>query len=930
MKLPVRASALGKKITLITTAFVLAVSSLTAAVPFVLAKDASAAPGIVSTATGFNALTDWKTDRAPVSGAFSKSSTELSLGVDGSKANSDAFRKTEGQNAALPANTYSIKASLFVDPEWEQTIGVRAGIWGVTSAPQYPIIEFSNRNETNNAEQGVARIQAWSTAGSWIQTGVAIQYGKTYQFEVVHNTQAGTFDYYVDGLKVASTAASTNPLTRIIFNNFNAGIVGNDYTVRWSQFATGTNATPVPQGLNFVKTGTTTPVAVDSVVNYKGITLKWDATPDTERYQIRVTDPSGNAQEGRYTGTPLFTLNDATRYGFFGTADGAWSYQIRSKSDTTKVWSDWTAKQTLTFDSLKPELHLPVGSIVGNAPYTFAITQTEQNPARAYVEIQQLVNNKWKKLEGKEIKNTNDLSYTVTPSAIGLQTGVATQIKVNSWDKAGNQISGTAVVTVDLEAPTGSIRYGNTSPINGNVIAYLTTDTPVQDIAGWEKVNTENTSFKKKYTSNRNEIVTFRDIAGNPGTAEVAITWIDKTAPVASISGVGQFAAGEVTLVGGVVDAHPMNSYLKIEGPDGYKVESKKTTGVSQHVFVWNTIGLVDGTYTVTFETRDKAQNKDASSVVVKTVIVDNSKPELSIASPVSSSEQRSSFTVDGTTADALSGINRVEYTVYALSGGYGSATQGDAVIGATVEAYDSVTGEWTFDVQNLASGFYQIAVTAFDNAGQASTKTIDVLVDADAPVIALSVSGRTISGTTTDPGRPITISIGTYGPYTVTPSSTNWSFTVPVTIPADQYDITATASDSLGNNSSFTFTSETIGEVVVAPPVNDGDDEGDDPDVLGATDDEDDAPELPSANGPLTGVASILGSGSTGASNNANNGQAVEGTSTEDILAQAVDANNTDGNALGLAWYWWLLIIAGGATGIWWLIAALRGRSAE
>ncbi len=57
---------------------------------------------------------------------------------------------------------------------------------------------------------------------------------------------------------------------------------------------------------------------------------------------------------------------------------------------------------------------------------------------------------------------------------------------------------------------------------------------------------------------------------------------------------------------------------------------------------------------------------------------------------------------------------------------------------------------------------------------------------------------------------------------------------------------------------------------------------------------------------------------------------EGVEGTSTEKNLAAAVDTDSTDGTVLGMAWYWWLLILAALATLIWWIIASIRNRAAE
>tara|TARA_Y100000114_G_C11761826_1_gene330220 strand:+ start:217 stop:2982 length:2766 start_codon:yes stop_codon:yes gene_type:complete len=56
---------------------------------------------------------------------------------------------------------------------------------------------------------------------------------------------------------------------------------------------------------------------------------------------------------------------------------------------------------------------------------------------------------------------------------------------------------------------------------------------------------------------------------------------------------------------------------------------------------------------------------------------------------------------------------------------------------------------------------------------------------------------------------------------------------------------------------------------------------------------------------------------------------EAVQGTSTEEITAQAANiTDNTDGTVYGIAWYWWLAMLAA-LTGIVWAIVALvRGRT--
>ena len=104
------------------------------------------------------------------------------------------------------------------------------------------------------------------------------------------------------------------------------------------------------------------------------------------------------------------------------------------------------------------------------------------------------------------------------------------------------------------------------------------------------------------------------------------------------------------------------------------------------------------------------------------------------------------------------------------------------------------------------------------------------------------------------------------------------------------------------------------------------------DPNAAPGSDDGDDTnTNLPSAVGPAGNVAAVLGLDSTNTGDDTTQGtEGVEGTSTEKNLAAAVDTDSTDGTVLGMAWYWWLLILAALATLIWWIIASIRNRAAK
>lgn len=106
-----------------------------------------------------------------------------------------------------------------------------------------------------------------------------------------------------------------------------------------------------------------------------------------------------------------------------------------------------------TLDTTKPVLALPDGGVI-NGSKTFSVSQTEANPDRTYVEFQKLVDGKWSKVAGQEFGG-NDFNFTVdtTKYADG-----QFQLKVSTWDLAGNHTSATSPFTVDNSGPSITLR----------------------------------------------------------------------------------------------------------------------------------------------------------------------------------------------------------------------------------------------------------------------------------------------------------------------------------------------------------------------------------------------------------------------------------------------------------------------------------------
>ncbi|WP_127792136.1 Ig-like domain-containing protein [Agromyces sp. LHK192] len=125
-------------------------------------------------------------------------------------------------------------------------------------------------------------------------------------------------------------------------------------------------------------------------------------------------------------------------------------------------------------DTVKPVIaDTAFGTVKGIV--TFTVTQAEDAPKRAYVEIQQLgADAKWKKLKGQEFKGTNEFALTVDTAA--LAEGVATQVKVSSWDLNDNHTSKTFPVVIDRTKPVANLVTPATGgPFNTSTIE-LTVD----------------------------------------------------------------------------------------------------------------------------------------------------------------------------------------------------------------------------------------------------------------------------------------------------------------------------------------------------------------------------------------------------------------------------------------------------------------------
>ena len=998
MKLTMRAAA--KKVTLITTAFILAVSTLTASVPFILSKNVSAVSG--TSYTNVNPAAGWVVDRTAPSGGWGSEQfagrQTLFTKVDAPSNAPTSFYQYEGIKKSVADQTQTLKADLYIDSSWPAN--VRAGFWGVGydatgTLNSYPIVEYNTANSSTNW-----RIWDSTGAGGWRDVAVSSATSGWNTIELALNkTDVSKTDVYVNGALIGASAVDeTKSLRSIILNNYNFGT--DDYTVHWSNIQTGTYNPDAPTNLKFVKDSNSATIADGSTVSDSNITLSWDTVANAERYQVRVTDPSGASQDNRNTGWYTFDLNDATRYGYFGTQQGVWSYQVRTKDATTKLWSDYTAPITLKFDSVAPNVavtangnNLPdSGKVIAGAPTTFVanLTDTHSTPYGAYIELF-----KADYLGGytggwvtDNTQTAGSVRYGTSPSLVYNLAGLSGKygLKIVASDQTGNSTTKYVYFTVDNTLPAAAF-VSPTPAANAyvrgtiNVAALVSDNNPLAYnlrvegfgpttgtslgldykspfVSGSTYTYSWNTASGAKQVNDGTYrlVAAVRDQADQIGSTSRVVT-VDNTAPqnvTATYTGglksvvtpeviAGKTVGGVLTFQVGVEEVNPATMYAEINwlNPTTNKWEKHAGWGAT----ITSNTGTLSldssapsGTYQVKVSSiKDKAGNTGATKTFGFTV--DNTAPTvvdvqyspatltngnvvatLTTDSDVtlttggwnavggSSTVFQKTFTsnVDGDIVDfydtagnlgqASVTINWIDKVAPTISSPItsGATVRGTAIFSVNdPTATVRVNGTPTTSTQLSGNGTYTVVAT--DLAGNVSNSfvvTINNAQNVNLNPINLQTATPLITGSAlwvVDPASVGSIAASIDGiPYAATiDAAGNWSLQVNTPLENGLHTLTV-------NGATFAFTTSVPASLLT-----------------------------PAITSPAA-AATVLGNDTTQGS------EAVEGTSTEKNLAAAVDTDSTDGTVLGIAWYWWLLILAALATIIWWIIASIRNRAAQ
>lgn len=501
----------------------------------------------------------------------------------------------------------------------------------------------------------------------------------------------------------------------------------------------------------------------------------------------------------------------------------------------------------------------------------------------------------------------------------------------------GDVVPGDVTVTgtaTDATSDVKEVKYTVTevSGIGGTYIGSVTNGTATYDDS------TDTFEFDVNDLDNgyyRLKVQVF-DNAGNHRYKYIDV-YVDSTKPVVNLESPTTNAFGSDTdLVITATDDTGLDKVVANIYKDGVSGVYKSTQATvpgnaTSYTHTVDLSSLPDGDYYVKYNALDTAGNLAQTKTFNFTI--DDTNPQLTIDTPADESLISGTFTTEGEATDSGSGINDVRYRIREYNS---DDTLGGTVVPWTSISFDATTGEWSFPV-DLDDGKYRIIVRTLDEAGNGRTKRVDVMIDSTAPVITISSASKTQVSGTTEPDLTVEVfvdgvSVGT----TTADGSGDWTLTFSTELSDGDYDITAKTSDAAGNDGESSVyplivTSPGGNTDSGTPGGNGGSSTPTNPTNQATTlDTGTDTPVVAfnqATQNPATDDdAEVLGAQTEG-------DEASTGTDSdnEEVLGTNTSADEKGGvwTIFGLAWYWWLLILAAISVFAWWLTRRFRTNEA-
>ncbi|QQE37629.1 Ig-like domain-containing protein [Enterobacter asburiae] len=433
--------------------------------------------------------------------------------------------------------------------------------------------------------------------------------------------------------------------------------------------------------------------------------------------------------------------------------------------------------------------------------------------------------------------NAGTIAVTVEgQSAAGNPVSISHDVKV---DLAAVAISINPIASDDVinaaEKGADLVLSGSTSNVEENQTVTITfggkSYTATVDASGNWTATVPSADLGSLKDGDASVQVSVTNVNGNSASAGREYS-VDATAPTVSIEIVSDnniinaAEAQQDLVVNGVTNAEAGQTVTVTLNGVNYTTTVQANGSWSVTVPSADLSGITDGNYTISAAVSDKAGNPASAD---RDVLVDTTVPQLTINTVsdddvINSTEHAQALIVTGSVTGAAAGdvvtvtLNGKSYT-------------------ATLDA----SGNWSVgvpaaDVTALAAGDYTITAALTDKAGNSNSATHSVEVNLTAPVLTIdTVSGDdvinnaektqdlTISGTASGlaAGAVVTVMLNGKAYSAQVDDNGKWTTTVPANevgqLGEALYTVTASATDSVGNNTS---TSHTVNVESVLPGV--------------------------------------------------------------------------------------------------------------
>ncbi|HAM9649595.1 TPA: Ig-like domain-containing protein [Escherichia coli] len=415
------------------------------------------------------------------------------------------------------------------------------------------------------------------------------------------------------------------------------------------------------------------------------------------------------------------------------------------------------------------------------------------------------------------VSGTNSAGTTSTithPVTVDL-AAVAITINTLSGDDVINAVE--KGETLVVSGSSSGVEAGQTVTVTFGGKNYTTT---VESNGSWT-VNVPPADLAALPDGAGNVQASVSNINGNSAQVDRAYS-VDATAPLVTINTIASddilnvSEAGAGITISGTTTAQVGQTLTVTLNNNTYQTTVQADGTWSVNVPATDLSGLTASSYTVTATVSDKAGNPASAD---HALAVDVTAPDLTINTVagddiINAIEHGQALVVSGTSTGAAAGdvvtvtLNGKNYTT-------------------TLDAF----GNWSVgipaaDVTALATGSQTITASLSDRAGNSDSTTHNVTVDLSGPTLTISTVSDDDIINSTEKTQDLTISGGSSGLATgttvtvmlnglaysaTTDSSGNWSVTVPASavgaLGEAVYQISASATDSAGNNGSTTHT---------------------------------------------------------------------------------------------------------------------------